>query len=454
MLVFQKDSPLSIRFAILFTLISPVFLGSPASLFGDSDAEAMDPPAVELLSGETSSGMLRTIDDSGRCLFRTSDETSLRGISLDELVQWGHCVEPRQGPVIVCTNGDLIVADVRSLDAEGIRFVFADSPSVAGAEASFEGDGLIRSLKEHALPLERVAGVVFSWPTERASSDRLVDLIVGSQERNDVCRLRNGDQLEGTIRGYDARSGLQVETDLGPITLAPSRLDAIVMTSLLRETPEPANSHAVLGFSNGSRLTVDSIEFDAASSQSTPSRALVRLPGVGPSWELTDADVCCVAVRNSRIAYLSDLTPTEFVHIPHMSMEWPYQNDRCVLGTRFRAGTVLHLKGVGVHSASRLTYRLGPQDVRFEADVALDDTASVLQDGTLQRGSVEFRVYVDGVERFNSGIVRGGDAPIPVKIELDEASRLDLLVDYGERADVLDRADWLDARIIRREALE
>jgi hypothetical protein len=450
----QKDRLLSIRFAILLTLLAYALFGTSEHLMGDTGGEASDPTALKLLSRETSSGSLVSIDELGLCLFLANDEFTSREYSLDEIVQWGRCTEPRQGPVIVCTNGDLIVADVRSIDGEGVRFVFSASPVIDDANATLETGGVIRSLQEHLLPLERVAGVVFLWPSVPVTADRLVDEIVRSQDRSDVCRLCNGDRLNGTIRGYNARSGLQIDTDLGSITLTPNRLDAIVMTSLLRERSNSATLHAVLGFTNGSRLTVDSVEYEVPLSDEEDSKTLVRLAGGGPTWTLPGAELSCVAVRAPQVEYLSDRTPVEFVHIPHFTMKWPYQNDRSVLGTRLRTGGVLHLKGVGVHSASRLTYQLGPQDARFAAEVALDDTASVLQDGVLQRGSVEFRVYVDGEERFNSGIVRGGDAPIPVEIEFDEASRLDLLVDYGERADVLDRADWLGARIIRREVLD
>ncbi len=59
-----------------------------------------------------------------------------------------------------------------------------------------------------------------------------------------------------------------------------------------------------------------------------------------------------------------------------------------------------------------------------------------------------FRVLVDGQERFTSPIVRGGDAPLPVSVDVRGAKKLELLVDYADRADVLDHADWLDARLV------
>jgi endo-alpha-N-acetylgalactosaminidase len=79
---------------------------------------------------------------------------------------------------------------------------------------------------------------------------------------------------------------------------------------------------------------------------------------------------------------------------------------------------------------------------RFEADVGIDDS-------TGGRGSVQFRVLVDGKEKFTSPIVRGGDSPLPVSVDVTGAEKLELVVDYADRGDVLDHADWLNARLVQ-----
>ena len=78
--------------------------------------------------------------------------------------------------------------------------------------------------------------------------------------------------------------------------------------------------------------------------------------------------------------------------------------------------------------------------------MALDDAAK-------GRGSVVFGVYLlrDGkwAEAYKSGIVRGGESPQPVSVDLRGAQGLTLTVDYADRGDELDYADWLDARLVR-----
>ena len=52
------------------------------------------------------------------------------------------------------------------------------------------------------------------------------------------------------------------------------------------------------------------------------------------------------------------------------------------------------------------------------------------------------------VHESEEAYLRCGDAPLPVKIDISNASRLALVVDFGERADEGDHADWLNARLV------
>ena len=123
------------------------------------------------------------------------------------------------------------------------------------------------------------------------------------------------------------------------------------------------------------------------------------------------------------------------------SLAWPYRTDANVVGTQLRGGGRLYAKGIGMHSTSRLTYRLdGKAYKRFEAGLAIDDHT----DG---RGSVVFRVFVDAREAYHSPIVRGQTGVIPISVDVQGAKTSSLIVDYAEGGDELDHADWLNARL-------
>ncbi len=95
-----------------------------------------------------------------------------------------------------------------------------------------------------------------------------------------------------------------------------------------------------------------------------------------------------------------------------------------------------------MHTASRLTFA-PPEDAKlFQASLAIDDAANEL-------GSVRFRVFVDGGQKYVSPTIRGGDPPVPIEVDVSGAKRVDLVVDYADRADVQDHANWLGARFVR-----
>ena len=59
-----------------------------------------------------------------------------------------------------------------------------------------------------------------------------------------------------------------------------------------------------------------------------------------------------------------------------------------------------------------------------------------------------FGVYVDDRLAWKSDMIRGRMQPVSVDIDVEGAKRLSLIVEFGERGDELDRANWLDARLV------
>jgi hypothetical protein len=172
-------------------------------------------------------------------------------------------------------------------------------------------------------------------------------------------------------------------------------------------------------------------------------QASVELAG---AFELSAAADAVVMLQplGGRAVYLSDLRAESYRHVAFLDLAWPYRIDACAAGTRLRAGRRTYLKGIGMHSASRLTYRIDNRPyARFAAELAIDDR-------TEGRGSVVFRVFIDDRQAFKSDVIRGGDVPVPVSVDVTGGKRLSLVVDFAERGDELDHADWLDARLVER----
>jgi len=105
---------------------------------------------------------------------------------------------------------------------------------------------------------------------------------------------------------------------------------------------------------------------------------------------------------------------------------------------------VVYPHGVGTHSNSCLIVELKGSAVKFAALVGIDDES----DG---KGSVVFEVYVDGKSRAKSGVMRCGDQPQLLTVDLTAAKRMILMVlDAGDGVN-WDHADWAGAVLFLAE---
>jgi alpha-galactosidase len=101
--------------------------------------------------------------------------------------------------------------------------------------------------------------------------------------------------------------------------------------------------------------------------------------------------------------------------------------------------------GLGTHANSELLLNLPPDAKEFKAFVGIDnnfDTEGV-------RGSVQFSVEIAGKTVFRTPVLRGTNAPTPVKIALPANTReLVLKVDATADGPAHDQADWADACVV------
>ncbi|MCE5267358.1 MAG: NPCBM/NEW2 domain-containing protein [Planctomycetaceae bacterium] len=411
-----------------------------------------------------------------------------RTIAAGDLVRWGRCAEQGRGGTLVLADGSLIAGELFAADQERVTI---DSDVFGRVK----------------IPVEAMAGVVFRPPTDPQRRDMLVDNIVkpalagkGQGVRaaatSDCIILLNGDELTGLLTGI-ADETVRLRTHAEPIEIKTDRITAISFNPSLRisntkprslaapgdetaaATADRGLMRAWAGLGDGSRLLATRLIIDDDR---------MTITAAGQSFVASRRDLVFLQPLGGRVVYLSDLKPIEYQQTPFVALAWPYRTDRNVTGSHLRAGGRLYLKGLGVHSAARLVYKVSPRPLgksapvtaaeiqssagplvgqgpgvraapasprplgegqgvralgaarRFDALVAIDDS-------TAGGGSVRFRVLVDGREKFTSPIVRGGDPPVPVSVDITGAKRLELVVDYADSADVLDHADWLDARI-------
>lgn len=369
------------------------------------------PPVVVPVEGKPFAAALIAADPDGRLVFES--EAGRRELSGRDLVCWGGCEEPERGPVLLLRDGGLLPARLVEL---ADRLITAESDSLGPLK----------------IPFERLAAVVFELPAAPLQRDRLFDRARKPESAETRVVLTNGDVVRGRLLAIGGAE-IQLQTEVGPLDLAFGRASAITFPAASAAEPAEPRGRMLVGLDDGSRVPAERLAVGDGSA---------AIVSGGISWTADPKRLVFLQPESDRVVYLSDLAPEGYRHVPFLSLAWDYRLDRNALGGRLRNGGRVHLKGIGMHTASRLTFA-PPEGARlFQASLAVDDLAAEL-------GSVRFRLFVDGGQKYVSPTIRGGDAPLPIELDVRGASRVDLVADYADRADVQDHADWLDARFVR-----
>jgi alpha-galactosidase len=118
------------------------------------------------------------------------------------------------------------------------------------------------------------------------------------------------------------------------------------------------------------------------------------------------------------------------------------QKDRSIDNNPLTLAGVVYPHGVGTHAESEMMIDLKGSATRFVAMVGLDDEKKG------SPGTITFTITVDGKAVFNTPVMRGGDAPKLVDIDLTGARRMTLTVGDGGDGIDSDHADWAGAMFL------
>ncbi len=393
-------------------------------------------PTLQQTNAPAQPATLTKIDATWNSTFRTS--TGTRQVSFDKLVAWGHPQDARSGLYVILTDGSLLVG--KSVSGKATELAVKCSNWGTSVDGEFLGTTKFTR--------GQVRGILFQVPAKPIERDRIAATVSRGSAENDELWLENGDRLQGRFLRIEQdptnpkAQQVVFQAESGQAVIALSRVTAILWDRSL--SPQPRRGKTMrLCTRDGSQLHVAKIDFGNL------GEATLSLPGGIRLQSHIDVDFTrqIVALRplGGTARYLSDLKPIGYKHIPYLSLTHPYGRDRNVLGGRLRTSEAIYAKGISMRSTSRLAYTVPAGYTRLEADLALDDAAGEL-------GSVTYRVFVDtgaGFQpKYKSPIIRGGDKPRRLSLDIGGAKRIVLIVDFAERADVNDYANWLGARLL------
>ena len=140
----------------------------------------------------------------------------------------------------------------------------------------------------------------------------------------------------------------------------------------------------------------------------------------------------------------AETVPLAQLDLSQMRQGWGQpQIDRGIRSQPLSIGGHGFAHGVGTHADSALWIDLHGECARFTAFVGLDDAA-----GGDQTGSIQFLIYVDGNLRFDSGVMRLGDAAEAIELDLTGCQQIALLVTDAGDGIAYDHADWAEAEFL------
>ncbi|MBC7798860.1 MAG: S8 family serine peptidase [Pyrinomonadaceae bacterium] len=141
--------------------------------------------------------------------------------------------------------------------------------------------------------------------------------------------------------------------------------------------------------------------------------------------------------RDMQAKFVSDLSPTIDFN------NGAFYKNRSAANTTIKLNEVTYDKGLGVqvgsNNASQIRVALGGNHQFFMADIGVDDGAG--------NGSVIFQVWVDGVKKFDSGVMTQTSETISVKVDVAGKNELKLIVTNANDGNAFDKANWAAARL-------
>jgi len=371
------------------------------------------------LDGQTLDGPIKQIADDGTV--RIGDQTvDLQG--LRRIERGG--VQPDDLPLRVIRlylhDGSLIVAEKLKIADETVTFDLAEG-------------------KAMTLPLRSLRAVVFkplsmSERGELSPAEPLASALDDPGDRRDTLYVIKDGQIitvGGALASLGADDAAFVWNDQ---TRKVGRDKLYGLTVAAPAVPPSVSGLARVHLKGGTQLWGKPTLADDRLTVRRSDGLELTVP-----WD----HVVRLAVSSRRMAFLSDLKPTDVTVEPIVTDPWPPMMDAAVLGGPLAIGDRTFDRGIGVHATTRMTWRIDGDYDALAMFVGIDESVG-------DRGDAVVRVVGDGRELL-SRRVKGGDAPLPIRLDVRGVDELQLIAEAGEGLDLGDRVNFADARLIKNE---
>jgi hypothetical protein len=361
---------------------------------------------VELIQGGELKANLSGFKDGRLILGKTDADITLTDVLK---FKWPRTVSAgAKSDVLLLKGGDILRGSIIKFDGQSVSLNSAGYGLVKIASKDIIGGGFTQPLEFEKLGRQLVS----------AEEDRLF--------------LVNGDALGVTILSM-SKASVVVKSQLGTLDLPRKSIKRFAFVLAQRKS-EPENGILVSARStDGDLITGGILGID--------DRTVSLKTGYG-KFTLMQEKLLVLSVNNGGVIYLSDLEPFRVEEVPFFTVIKHYRRDESIGGTPISLRGKRFEKGLGVHSKTRLTYKLGKAYSSFKGVIGIDDEAK-------GKGSVIFKILGDEKVLFESGDLTGSSDPQRVDVKISGVEQIVLDVGYGKGFHIGDRAVWADARVIR-----
>ncbi len=300
----------------------------------------------------------------------------------------------------------------------------ADGSQVIGAIAGGDDERLTlhhAELGEMTLPIERIARL---WKAVGREPS-----VAGDE---DVVELTNGDRVRGAVAGVSA--GALRWSDGGEERPLPwSKVQSVALATA--KGGKSGGVSAIVGLHDGSRIVASKLDWkDGQIHLQWTADARLSVPL---------ETLSCVEVSGGRRAWLSGQPPENYEAVPYLETRWAYQVDKNALGGPLKMQGATYRRGLGLHSACKMSWRLGGAYERFTALVGIDDSAGRLADA-------DVTILLDGKELAALRGLRCNEEPRSIDVPVLGVDRLTIEIGFGKRGDVQDRVDVVNPALLRK----
>ena len=279
------------------------------------------------------------------------------------------------------------------------------------------------------LPLASVRSVRFAPPDAKVDAT-WKELLTRTSRKDQIAIRKNDvlDYLDGVIGSLDDAT-VKFQLDGDDIPVKRERVFGMVYSK--REVSS-GKTAAAIDLTTGDRLSAKTVTWDGETWK-------IKLVS-GTEFLVPPTSVQIVDYTQGKIAYLSNMEPRDIKYTPFFEVKWEYRRDRGIDSQPITFGTKTYAKGLSVHSATVLKYRLGGDYRRFQTIIGINEKFS---------GNVDVTIKGDGRVLFK-GPARINQPPQPLDLDVTGVVELEISVGYGE--DELDIGDWLhlaDAKVVK-----